>query len=59
MGQSIVVPATNNQKQQLYVAVICEGKVYNSTDIGMEWGEWNEPKNIYESRIVADVCNFI
>ena len=59
MGQSIVVPATNNQKKQLYVAVICEGKVYNSTDDEMKWGEWNEPENIYESRIVADVCNFI
>ena len=59
MGQSIVVPAKNDQKQKLYVAVVCEGRVFNSTDDEMKWGEWSEPKNIFESRIVADVCNFI
>ena len=58
-GQSIVIPAENDQKQKLFVAVICEGRVFNSTDNGMRWGEWREPKNIFESRIVADVCNFI
>ena len=58
MGQSIVIPAAN-KNQQLYVAVVCEGRVFNSTDGEMKWGEWNEPKNIFESRIVADVCNFI
>ena len=57
-GQSIVIPAAN-KNQQLYVAVVCEGRVFNSTDGEMKWGEWNEPKNIFESRIVADVCNFI
>ena len=59
MGQSIVVPAKNDQKQKLYVAVVCEGRVFNSTGDEMKWGEWSEPKNIFESRIVADVCNFI
>ena len=49
----------NGQKQKLYVAVVCEGRVFNSTDDEMKWGEWSEPKNIFESRIVADVCNFI
>ena len=58
-GQSIVVPAENDQNQKLYVAVVCEGRVFNSTDIEMKWGEWREPENIFESRIVADVCNFI
>ena len=58
-GQSIVIPAENDQKQKLFVAVICEGRVFNSTDDEMKWGEWREPKNIFESRIVADVCNFI
>ena len=58
-GQSIVVPAKNDQKQKLYVAVVCEGRVFNSTDDEMKWGEWSKPKNIFESRIVADVCNFI
>ena len=58
-GQSIVIPAENDQKQKLFVAVICEGRVFNSTDNEMKWGEWREPKNIFESRIVADVCNFI
>ena len=58
-GKSIVVPGENDQKQKLYIAVVCEGRVFNSTDNEMEWGEWNEPKNLFESRIVADVCNFI
>ena len=58
-GQSIVIPAENDQKQKLYVAVVCEGRVFNSTDDDMKWGEWREPKNIFESRIVSDVCNFI
>ena len=57
--KTIVVPAKNGQKQKLYVAVVCEGRVFNSTDDEMKWGEWSEPKNIFESRIVADVCNFI
>ena len=59
MGQSIIVPGENSQEQKLYVAVICDGRVFNSTDDEMEWGEWSKPKNIFESRIVADVCNFI
>ena len=58
-GQSIVIPAENDQKQKLYVAVVCKGRVLNSTDDDMKWGEWSEPKNIFESRIVSDVCNFI
>ena len=58
-GKSIVVPGENDQKQKLYIAVVCEGRVFNSTDNQMEWSEWNEPKNLFESRIVADVCNFI
>ena len=59
MGQSIVIPAERDQKQKLHVAVVCEGRVFNSTDEEMKWGEWREPDNIFESRIVADVCNFI
>ena len=58
-GQSIVIPAENDQKQKLYVAVVCEGRVFNYTNNEMKWGEWREPDNIFESRIVADVCNFI
>ena len=58
-GQSIVIPAENDQKQKMYVAVACEGRVFNYTNNEMKWGEWREPKNIFESRIVADVCNFI
>ena len=59
MGQSIVVPAENDQKQKLYVAVACEDRIFNSTNDETKWGEWSKPKNIFESRIVADVCNFI
>ena len=58
MGQSIVVPAKNDQKQKLYVAVVCEGRVFNSTDDKIKWGEWSKPKTNFESRIVADVFNF-
>ena len=59
MGHSIVKPAERDQKQKLHLAVLCEGRVFNSTDNEMKWGEWREPNNIFESRIVADVCNFI
>ena len=58
-GQSIVIPAENDQKQKMYVAVVCEGRVFNYTNSEMKWGKWREPRNIFESRIVADVCNFI
>ena len=58
-GKSIIVPGKNDQKQKIYVAVACDGRVFNSTNAEMEWGKWSEPKNIFESRIVADVCNFI
>ena len=58
-GKSIIVPGENDQKQQIYVAVACEGRLFNFTKDEMEWGEWSEPKNIFESRIVADICNFI
>ena len=58
-GKSIIVPGKNDQEEKIYVAVACEGRVFNSTNDEMEWGEWSEPKNIFESRIVADICNFI
>mgnify|MGYP001223323549 FL=1 len=59
MGKSIIVPGENDQKQKIHVAVACEGRVFNSTNDEMEWGEWSKPKNIFESRVVADICNFI
>ena len=58
-GKSIIVPGENDQKQKIYVAVTCDGRVFNSTNDDMEWGKWSKPKNIFESRIVADICNFI
>ena len=58
-GKSIIVPGENDQKQKIYVAVACDGRVFNSTNDEMEWGEWGEPKTTFESRIVADICNFI
>ena len=58
-GESIIVPGETDQKQKIYVAVACEGRIFNSTNDEMKWGEWGEPRNIFESRIVADVCNFI
>ena len=56
-GQSIVIPAENGQKQKLYVAVVCEGRVFSYTNNEMKWGKWREPDNIFESGIVADVRN--
>ena len=58
-GKSIIVPGKNEKKQKIYVAVACEGRILNSTQDEMKWGEWSKPKNIFESRIVADICNFI
>ena len=58
-GKSIIVPGENDQKQKIYVAVACDGRVFNSTNDKIEWGIWSKPKNIFESRIVADICNFI
>tara|TARA_B100000674_G_scaffold296755_1_gene246069 strand:+ start:582 stop:740 length:159 start_codon:yes stop_codon:yes gene_type:complete len=45
------------KNKKLYVAVVCEGRVFDSIDDEMIWGEWREANNIFESRIVADVCN--
>ena len=59
MGKSIIVPGENDQKQKIYVAAACDGRVFNSTNDEMKWGKWSKPKNIFESRIVADICNFI
>ena len=58
-GKSIIVPGKNEHKQKIYVAVACERRIFNSTQDEMKWGEWSEPKNIFESRIVSDICNFI
>ena len=58
-GKSIIAPGENDQKQKIYVAVACDGRVFNSTDDEMAWGKWRDPQNIFESRIVADICNFI
>ena len=58
-GRLIIVPGENDQKQKIHVAVACERRVFNSTNDEMRWGEWSEPKSIFESRIVADICNFI
>ena len=58
-GKSIIVPGENDQKKEIHVAVACEVRLLNSTNDEMKWGEWSEPKNIFESRIVADICNFI
>ena len=58
-GKSIIVPGKNDQEEKIYVAVACEGRAFNSTNGEMEWGEWGEPKGIFESRIVSDICNFI
>ena len=47
----------NNQKQKLYVAVECKGRALNSTYDEIKWGKWSEPENIFEPRIVANVCH--
>ena len=59
MGQSIVVPGTNSQKQPLFIAVLCEDRLFNFTGAESIWNDWNKPANIHEAKIIADVCNFI
>ena len=59
MGQSIVVPGTNPQKQPLFIAVLCEDRLFNFTSAESKWNDWNNPANIHEVKIIADVCNFI
>ena len=59
MGDSIVVPGLNAQKQPLFIAVLCAERLFNFTGAGSKWNDWNEPATIHEAKIVADVCNFI
>ena len=59
MGQSIVVPGTNPQKQRLFIAILCEERLFNFTGAELKWNEWNKPANIHEAKIIVDVCNFI
>ncbi|QNI97971.1 hypothetical protein SynRS9902_02092 [Synechococcus sp. RS9902] len=59
MGNSIVVPGINPQKQPLFIAVLCAERLFNFTGAGSKWNDWNEPATIYEAKIIADVCNFI
>ena len=59
MGQSIIVPGTNPRKQSLFIAVLCEERLFNFTGAESKWNEWNKPANIHEAKIIADVCNFI
>ena len=59
MGNSIVVPGINPQKQPLFIAVLCAERLFNFTGAGSKWNNWNEPATIHEAKIVADVCNFI
>jgi len=59
MGQSTVVPGVNPQKQPLFIAVLCENRLFNFTGAELKWNNWNKPATIYEAKIIADVCNFI
>jgi hypothetical protein len=59
MGNSIVVPGTNPQKQPLFIAVLCAERLFNFTSAGSKWNDWNEPATIHEAKIIADVCNSI
>ena len=59
MGDSIVVPSVNPQKQTLFIAFLCAERLFNFTGAGSKWNDWNEPATIHEAEIVSDVCNFI
>ena len=59
MGQSTVVPGVNPQKQPLFIAVLCENRLFNFTGAELKWNNWNKPATIHEAKIIADVCNFI
>ena len=59
MEESIVVPAKNSKGQPLYVAAFCEERLFNFTGAEFEWNDWSKPTTVYESKIVADICNQI
>ena len=59
MGKSIVVPGINPQKQPLFIAVLCEDRLFNFTGAESIWNDWNKPVNIHEAKIIDDICNFI
>ena len=56
---AVVIPAKNNKDQRIFIGVYCQDRLFNFTGSEGQWKEWQIPVNIYESRIVADVCNQI
>ena len=53
MGDSIVVPGVNPQKQPLFIAVLCAERLFNFTGAGSKWNDWNEPATIHEAKILS------
>ena len=58
MGQSIVVPGINSQKQPLFIAVLCEDRLFNFTGTESKWNDLNKPTNINEAKMIPDFCSF-
>ena len=56
---TIVLPAKNQQGQALFLGIFCEERLFNFTGEGYRWKDWGSPTNVYEARIVSDVCNQI
>ena len=56
---AFIVPAINKQDQTLFLGIYCEERLFNFTGAGGQWKEWDTPQNVYEARIIADICNQI
>ena len=56
---AFIIPAKNKQDQALFLGIYCKERLFNFTGAGGLWKEWEPPQNVYEARIVADVCNQI
>ena len=58
-NSSIIIPARNQKGQSLFIGVYCKNRLFNFTGAEGQWKDWEIPVNIYEAKIVADVCNQI
>ena len=56
---AFIVPAKNKQDQTLFLGIYCEERLFNFTGAGGKWKVWETPQNVYEARIIADICNQI
>ena len=54
-----ILDNANKFAENIYLSSTIQSDNWLIRQDEMKWGEWSEPKNIFESRIVANICNFI